>query len=75
VLIRLTALVERLRIPVVVLGVGAQGTFDYDTRRLKSIESSVRAFTSAVLARSPSIGVRGELTQDYLRASATATSR
>jgi len=66
VLIRLTTLIERLRIPVVVLGVGAQATIDYDTRRLKPIERSVRAFTSAVLDRSPSIGVRGELTQAYL---------
>jgi hypothetical protein len=66
-LIRLTQVIERLRIPVVILGVGAQGSVDYDTRRLKPIERSVRAFTRAVLDRSPTIGVRGELTRDYLR--------
>ena len=65
-LIRLTQVIERLRIPVVILGVGAQGTVDYDTERLKPIERSVRAFTRAVLDRSPAIGVRGELTRDYL---------
>jgi Polysaccharide pyruvyl transferase len=64
---RLTQVIERLRIPVVILGVGAQGTIDYDTQRLKPIERSVRAFARAVLDRSPSIGVRGELTRDYLQ--------
>ena len=37
------------------------------TERLGPIEGSVRAFVGAVLDRSPSIGVRGELTYDYLR--------
>lgn len=65
-LIRLTALLERLRIPVVILGVGAQATLAYETERLRPIERSVRAFVRAVLDRAPSIGVRGELTHDYL---------
>jgi hypothetical protein len=63
---RLTALIRRLRIPVVVLGVGAQGDVRYRTERLRPIEPAVRAFVGAVLDRSPSIGVRGELTLDYL---------
>lgn len=67
ILIRLTRLIERLRIPVVVLGVGAQANLAYDTRRLLRMEPSVRAFVTAVLDRGPSIGVRGELTHDYLR--------
>lgn len=66
-LIRLTRLIERLTIPVVVLGVGAQADLSYDTRRLQRMEPSVRAFVAAVLDRGPSIGVRGELTHDYLR--------
>lgn len=66
-LIRLTRLIERLTIPVVVLGVGAQANLAYDTRRLQRMEASVRAFVRAVLERGPSIGVRGELTHDYLR--------
>lgn len=64
---RLTALVERLRIPVVVLGVGAQTNTDYATSRLDPMADSVRAFARAVLARSARIGVRGELTETYLR--------
>ena len=65
-LTRLTSVIKRLRIPVVVLGVGAQTTVDYDTGRLASIEPAVKAFVGAVLDRGPSIGVRGELTADYL---------
>ncbi|MGQ4416467.1 polysaccharide pyruvyl transferase family protein [Streptomyces sp. SAS_269] len=64
---RLTRLISKLRIPVVVLGVGAQTGVGYDAARLKRIEPTVRAFCSAVLDRSASIGVRGEFTETYLR--------
>ena len=64
---RMTELITRLRIPVVVLGVGAQATLDYDWTRLAPIEPSVKAFVGAVLDHGPSIGVRGELTAEYLR--------
>jgi hypothetical protein len=67
VLDRMTELISRLRIPVVVLGVGAQATLDYDWTRLGPIEPSVKAFVKAVLDHGPSIGVRGELTAEYLR--------
>jgi len=63
---RLTRLVEKLRIPVVVVGVGAQAGLGYNAARLKGIEPAVRAFVSAVLDRSASIGVRGEFTEKYL---------
>ncbi|MEU0113658.1 polysaccharide pyruvyl transferase family protein [Streptomyces bobili] len=63
---RLTRLINKLRIPVVVLGVGAQAGIDQDTARLKAMEPTVRAFCSAVLERSASIGVRGEFTEKYL---------
>lgn len=63
---RLSTLIERLTIPVVVVGVGAQTGDDYDTDRLGPIGPSVRRFASAVLDRSACIGVRGELTASYL---------
>jgi hypothetical protein len=63
---RMTQLIRRLRIPVVILGVGAQSNLRYETDRLRPIEASVRAFVAAVLERAPSIGVRGEFTHDYL---------
>ncbi|MFD7402436.1 polysaccharide pyruvyl transferase family protein [Streptomyces sp. NPDC059866] len=64
---RLTQLIRKLRIPVVVLGVGAQSGLDYDLARLKALEPAVRDFVSAVLDRSASIGVRGEFTEEYLK--------
>jgi polysaccharide pyruvyl transferase len=63
---RLTRLIGKLRIPVVVMGVGAQTGLNYDPARLKPIEPVVREFVSAVLDRSASIGVRGEFTEKYL---------
>jgi hypothetical protein len=66
-LISMTRLLERLTIPVVVLGVGAQANVRYNPARLTQIEGSVRAFMRAALDRSPSVGVRGEFTYDYLR--------
>jgi hypothetical protein len=63
---RLSTLIEQLTIPVVVFGVGAQAPADYDTGWLKPMESSVKRFATAVLDRSASIGVRGELTAGYL---------
>ena len=58
-LIRMTRLIRRLRIPVVVLGVGAQANVQNDQARLSQIEGSVRDFVAAVLDRAPTIGVRG----------------
>ncbi|MFF8030884.1 MULTISPECIES: polysaccharide pyruvyl transferase family protein [unclassified Streptomyces] len=63
---RLTRLIKKLRIPVVVLGVGAQSGVSYDAARLKAMEPTVRAFCSAVLDHSATIGVRGEFTERYL---------
>lgn len=63
---RLTQLISKLKIPVVVVGVGAQAGLDNDPARLKSMESTVRDFVSAVLDHSASIGVRGEFTAKYL---------
>lgn len=64
---RMVRFIERLTIPVVILGVGAQSNehFSYDYQ--KPIEPLVRQFVTAVLDRGPSIGVRGEMTAEYLR--------
>ena len=63
---RWTALISRLRIPVVILGVGAQSDLDYSLEPLADLDDLVRAFVTAVLDRGPSIGVRGEFTARYL---------
>jgi len=65
---RLSTLIEQLTIPVVVVGVGVQVGADYDTGMLRPLEASVKRFAAAVLDRSASIGVRGELTASYLEA-------
>ncbi|MFG3707822.1 polysaccharide pyruvyl transferase family protein [Micromonospora sp. NPDC047670] len=64
----MTKLVERLKIPVVVLGVGVQTDVDGDREYLRPIDDVVTRFVRAVLDRSHSIGVRGEITEGYLRA-------
>jgi hypothetical protein len=71
---RLSTLIEQLTIPVVVLGVGAQTGQDYDTEGLGPMRDSVTRFARAVLGRSASIGVRGELTAEYLRGLGLADS-
>lgn len=64
----MTKLVERLKIPVVVLGVGVQTDVNGDREYLRPIDDVVTRFVRAVLDRSHSIGVRGEITESYLRA-------
>jgi len=66
-LLQHAGLLSKLRIPVTVLGVAAQGGVAGDFARLRPMERAIRAFLSAVLDRGPSIGVRGELTAEYVR--------
>jgi len=62
-----TEFIKKLKIPVVILGVGVQANLDCnDFSHLKGIKESVIAFCDAVLQKSPSIGVRGECTYKYL---------
>ena len=65
---RLTKVVSQLSIPVSVVGVGAQLPFSGEAEKTNpKLDASVRAFCDAVLERSPSIGVRGDITANYLR--------
>jgi hypothetical protein len=66
ILARWAALIERLRIPVVIPGVGAQAALDYRFESLRPIDQTVKRFVRAVLDRAPTIGVRGEFTASYL---------
>ena len=63
----LSSLIEKLTIPVVVLGVGAQSDLDYSLDKMTPMNAPVKRFVSAVLDRSATIGVRGEFTQRYLQ--------
>ncbi|GGM23622.1 hypothetical protein GCM10011608_05450 [Micromonospora sonchi] len=65
---RLAKVIERLKIPVTVVGIGAQlpyGT-EFDTLP-DEYKRVVKRFTRAVLDRSASIGVRGEYTARMLK--------
>ena len=63
----MTKVIEKLKIPVVVLGAGLQSPLPYAAGKERVFDDTVKAFAAAVLDRSPTIGVRGEYTQDYLQ--------
>jgi hypothetical protein len=63
----LSNLIEQLTIPVTVLGVGGQASLNGVYKGADTIKPAVTRFVRAVLDRSPSIGVRGERTRDYLK--------
>ncbi len=63
---RLSELIERLTIPVTVVGVGAQASLDGKVPGAKEVGPAVRRFVAAVLRRAPTIGVRGSFTRTYL---------
>jgi Polysaccharide pyruvyl transferase len=63
----LSNLIEQLTIPVSVLGVGSQASLAGTYKRADHVKPATTRFVRAVLDRSPSIGVRGEQTRDYLK--------
>lgn len=58
--------IERLTIPCIVAGVGMQAISDLSDRN-KAMDDSVRRFMDAVLEKSSIVGLRGELTAEYLK--------
>lgn len=66
-LARYASVIEKLKIPVVVLSVGYQGKLPYVSGESRPIDDGVRRLVKAVLDRSGSIGVRGEITQDFVK--------
>ncbi|PYD00213.1 polysaccharide pyruvyl transferase family protein [Microbacterium esteraromaticum] len=68
---RLTNVIEKLDIPVTVIGVGAQLSASAGSRvedMPTSLTAPVTRFMRAVLKSSPKVGVRGEFTREYLEA-------
>ena len=63
----LTSLIEKLSIPVIVIGVGYQGGLREDITASRSWDEGVRRFCKAVLKHSAGIGIRGEITASYLK--------
>ena len=64
---RMTRIIRKLEIPVVVVGVGSQQPLKGADAREDPIAVEVKDFMAAVLDRSASVGVRGEATASYLK--------
>lgn len=61
-----TKLFNELTIPVVVIGVGLRAPFEPDLKKGFPYDKEVKDFVRAVLNHSSMIGVRGQITADYL---------
>jgi hypothetical protein len=64
---RLTPVIRKLKIPVILLGAGLQARLPYQSGIKRPPDESVKAFIGAIMDRSGFVGVRGEWTQDYLQ--------
>lgn len=60
------SLIERLKIPCVVVGIGAQAPIA-ESNHTEELDAAVHRFMKAVLAKSAIIGVRGEFTANFLK--------
>lgn len=63
----ITRLVKRLKIPCVVIGVGLQAGVGETVNKEFVFDDSAKKFVKAVLEKSSIIGVRGEITAEYMR--------
>ena len=63
---RYTKLINRLKIPVFVIGVGLRAPFEPKLNEGFPFDEDVKAFVKAVLEKSEIIGLRGEITSNYL---------
>lgn len=61
-----TKLIKKLKIPVVVIGVGLRAPFEPKLNEGFPFDKDVKEFVKAVLEKSNMIGVRGQITADYL---------
>ncbi|EUJ33031.1 hypothetical protein MFLO_05490 [Listeria floridensis FSL S10-1187] len=62
-----TKLIKQLKIPVIVTGVGLRAEFEPQLENGFSFDEDVREFVKAVLEKSARLGLRGEITGDYLK--------
>ncbi len=59
-------IIRRLKIPVIVIGVGLSAPFEPNLSKGFPFDESVKEFMNAVLEKSAIVGVRGQITSDYL---------
>lgn len=62
----ITKLIRKLNIPCIVIGVGMQADYEPHIEEPRRFDAPVLDFCKAVLEKSESIGVRGEITARYL---------
>ena len=62
-----TAALRKIKIPVIMIGVGMASSLGKEILVSSSIDSDVKKFVAALLDHSASIGVRGHCTGQYLR--------
>lgn len=62
-----TDIIEKLTIPVVVTGIGIQMPYEPDVTQKHVYDACAKRFIKAVLDHSASVGVRGTITESYLR--------
>ncbi|KFN89257.1 hypothetical protein TMUPMC115_2548 [Tetragenococcus muriaticus PMC-11-5] len=61
-----TALIEKLNIPVFVVGMGMAFPYEPNVKQERPFDGDVKRFVSAVLEKSNILGLRGQITADYL---------
>ncbi len=62
----LTRLVKKLKIPCFIIGAGLRAPYEADLKAGFSFDEDVKNFVSAVLEKSAMVGVRGQITAEYL---------
>ena len=63
----LTDSINKLKIPVIVVGVGLRADYEPDLSAGMPFDGDVKRFIAAVLDKSGRVGLRGEITGDYLK--------
>lgn len=63
---QLTRLVKKIKIPCILTGVGLRGAYEPKIAGDSTLDAAVKQFVSALLDKSSIVGVRGQITADYL---------
>ncbi len=62
-----TEFVKKLKIPVIVIGIGLRADYEPDLNASFVFDDSAKRFVSAVIDKSSTLGLRGQITADYLK--------
>ncbi len=65
-LLRFESFFRKLKIPVVIIGIGLRAPYEPDLTEENSFDIEAKKFMSAVLEKTECVGVRGHITAEYL---------